>query len=442
MKTTTIISRLLGTFLLLCLSLMVHAELTIHIPEGVPGAIPIAMVPFSRAENAKPSVELTDVIRNDLAVSGRFLVLPTNENIERPDESAKVHHALWRNLRVDYVVVGKVDFTSPDTFKVQFELVDIVKGVAITGRSYTAKSAGLRRIGHIISDQIYEAITGHRGAFDTYLAYVTIAKDRFGKKIHRLAISDVDGKNEQVIFESPLDIFSLAWSPDGTRLAYVVNDHGNPQLFVQNIYTKHIQKVSSLPGLNNAPAWSPDGRRLALTLSRDGNAEIYIMDLESQKLTRVTNSNSTNTEANWLPDGSGILFTSDRGGKPQIYRVDIGDFGGIGQPKRLTFTGDYNARPIISPDGKRLAMVHEIERAFRIAVMDMDTEQVLVLTDTQLDESPSFAPNGDMIVYATIAKGRGVLVICSADGRSRTPPISPASGDVRYPAWSPLRQTN
>ena len=435
----TAITRYLSCFLLLFLSFTVHAELTIHIPEGVPGAIPIAMVPFSRADNAKPSVELTDVIRNDLAVSGRFAVQPTSELIEHPDEAAKVHHALWRNLRVDYLVIGKVQMPSPDNYTVQFELVDIVKGVSVTGRTLSAKSAGLRRIGHMISDLIYEAITGHRGAFDAYLAYVTITKDRLGKATHRLAISDVDGKNEQVIYETPRDVFSLAWSPDGTRLAYVVNDRGNPELYVQNIFTKQIQKVSALSGLNNAPAWSPDGRRLALTLSKDGNAEIYIMDLDSKKLTRVTNSNSTNTEANWLPDGSGLLFTSDRGGKPQVYRVDIGDFGGIGQPKRLTFTGDYNARPIISPDGKRLAMVHEVDRAFRIAVMDMETEQVLVLTDTQLDESPSFAPNGDMIVYATIAKGRGVLVICSADGRSKTPPISPASGDVRYPAWSPLR---
>ncbi|MBI3562496.1 MAG: Tol-Pal system beta propeller repeat protein TolB [Gammaproteobacteria bacterium] len=417
-----------------------QAALTIHITQGVEGAQPIALVPFSFQGGVKPAVNISDVIAQDLTISGRFSPLPVSELIERPDDSSKIDYSLWRNKRIDYLVVGKIQTIDPQTVGVQFELVDILKGNRLVGRQFQTRPTELRRVAHMISDQVYEAITGQRGAFDTYLAYVTITRDQHNKRIHRLAIADMDGANEQVIYESLWPIISPAWSPDATRVAFVVINNGQAELYVQNIYTKYTQKIAAFPGLNNAPAWSPDGRRMALTLSKDGNAEIYIMDIDTKKLTRITNNYSVDTEAAWLPDGSGLLFTSDRGGHPQIYRVNINDRGATGPAQRLTFDGDYNARASVSPDGKRIAMVHLVGGQFHISVLDLEHDQLTVLTDTDLDESPSFAPNGGMIVYETKDQGHNVLVITPTDGRVKYP-LNLQSGDVRQPAWSPFKRS-
>lgn len=417
------------------------ATLTIHITEGVEGALPIALVPFTVTGTDKLPVSLTEVVGADLVTTGRFAPLPENDLIERPDESTKVEYALWRNKRVDYVVVGKIQQTSPGNYSAQFELVDVIKGTRMIGQTFQAKASGLRRVAHLISDQIYEAVTGQRGAFDTYLAYVTITKDRRNKAIYRLAVADVDGANEQMIYESTWPIFSPAWSPDATRLAFVVLRAGNPELYIQNVYSKYAQKVAAFQGLNNAPAWSPDGRHMALTLSKDGNAEIYIMAVDTKKLIRITNSFAVETEAAFAADGSALFFTSDRGGKPQIYRVKISDHGANGPAQRLTFDGEYNARAAVSPDGKHIAMVNGGGEKSRIGVLDMETEQFTIVTDmdTKLAESPSFAPNGGMIIYETRADDKGVLVVTSADGRVKHR-LSLQSGDVRQPAWSPYKR--
>ncbi len=424
---------------LLTISMPSRAELTIDITLWLDNATPIAVVPFEWRSPSRIPLKMTDVISADLKRSGQFAPMNEKDMIETPHSSSEVNYATWRNSKMKYVVIGKLQPLGSNSFKIQFQLLDVEKGTQVTGHSFQAKKKQLRRLSHHISDLIYEAITGERGAFDTYLAYITVTKDRKGQNRYRLAISDSDGYNEQILFESSMPIVRPSWSPDGKKLAYVSYATGRPQIYVQNIFNRHTQRLTDFKGSNLSPAWSPDGRRMAMSLSKDGNAEIYIMDLNTRKLHRVTRSYGVDIEPSWFPDGRSLIFTSDRGGKPQIYRQSVDSRGGVGQAQRLTFDGVENLRSSVSPDGKRIAMVHNTGGQYRIAVLDLETEQLSILTDGGLDESPGFAPNGGMLIYAAQVKNRGVLAVVSSDGRA-SHKLRLQQGDVREPAWSPYKQ--
>jgi TolB protein len=317
----------------------------------------------------------------------------------------------------------------------EFQLFDVVRGAQLTGYAIPATNDNLRRVAHQISDIVYEKLTGQRGAFNTHVAYVTV--ERSGKeRIYRLAIADADGFNEQVILTSKQPLMSPAWSPDGEQLAYVSFEKGRSLIYLQEVVSGKRELIAEFKGLNSAPAFSPNGRTLALTLSRDGNPEIYLLDLRSRALTRITHSHGIDTEASFAPDGKSLVFTSDRGGKPQIYRQSLNNGRPAGRPKRVTFEGVYNARASLTPDGKRLVFVHGDGKRFRIAVQDLSTGTLRVLSNTRLDESPSFAPNGSMIIYATERNRRGVLEAVSVDGSAHQR-LGLSRGDVREPAWSP-----
>lgn len=412
--------------------------LEIDIVGGSAAALPIAIVPFEYlGTSAAPDTDVAAVVRADLNRSGQFRALPEQDIVEKPLRGPEINFATWRLLKQDFIVVGRILDNPDGGFRAEFELYDVAKQERLLGLALGGRAQGMRDVAHQIADHIYEKILGIRGAFWTRIAYVTATG--LGQNIqYALMVADADGYNPQTVVRSREPLLSPAWSPDGRRLAYVSFERGNSSIYVQEIATGSREMIASFRGINGAPSFSPDGTRLALTLSRTGNPEIYVMDLASRQLTQVTNHWSIDTEPVWTPDGQSLLFTSDRGGKPQIYQVPAAG----GEASRVTFQGEYNARATVSWDGKKVAVAQGSGNVYRIAVMDRSfggSGRWQTLSPGNLDESPSFAPNASMILYAAREGSRGVLFAVSADGRVRQRLVL-ADGDVREPAWSPFRQ--
>lgn len=440
---------LLSGIIFWCWSGMASAILEIQITEGVEGEIPVAIVPFgvagSKGDVAQQIPNLiSDIIASNLARTGRFSQIPEQDFLERPHHGGEVNFENWRALGIENLVVGRVRSSGKGNYVVQFQLFDIYKkstGVTndldytikqIAGYNLPIKSDEFRQIAHYISDIIYEKLTGQRGAFGTRIAYVT-SLGKGAQAEYALQVADSDGHNPFTILQSEDPIMSPAWSPDARRLAYVSFEGGRSAIYVQEVETGIRQLISSKKGVNGAPAWSPNGRRLAIARSHRGNTEIHVIELHSRKDRRITHNAAIDTEPTWSPDGRSLVFTSDRSGRPQLYRMNVNG----GRAQRLTFEGNYNSRPVFSPDGKSLAMVHGTESGFKIAVLELETNFLRELTAAGLDESPSFAPNGGMILYATEYKHRGVLAAVSIDGKSRHRLLL-QEGDVREPAWAPF----
>ena len=428
-----------GLFLSICAIAQAHAQgLDIGLVSGNEGSLPITVVPMPfQGAGSAPDTDVAAVIRNDLNRSGQFKSLPVESILERPTRGSEIRFPTWRVLRQDFVVVGRVLDSGDGGYRVEYELYDVAKQERMLGLAVGGRAKGMRDVAHQIADQIYEKILGVRGAFWTRVAYVTASGLGAGTQ-YSLMIADSDGFNPQNVVRSKEPLLSPAWSPDGRRIAYVSFERGNSTIYVQEIGTGAREAVASFRGINGAPAFSPDGRRLALTLSKSGNPEIYVMDLASRNLTQVTRHYGIDTEPVWLPDGNTLLFTSDRAGKPQVYQVSASG----GEPTRISFQGESNARATVSFDGKKIAMAQGAGNVYRVAVLDRSfggSGRWQTLSPGNLDESPSFAPNGSMLLYATKEGRRGVLYAVSADGRVRLRLVT-AEGDVREPAWSPFRQ--
>lgn len=410
--------------------------LEIDIVGGNASALPIAVVPMPyQGSAAAPGTDVASVVRADLERSGAFRALPEASMVERPTRSGEVQYPTWRALKQDYLVVGRVVDAGAGSYRVEYELFDVAKQERMLGLALTARSNAMRDVAHQMADAIYEKILGVRGAFWTRIAYIT--QTGLGKQArYALMVADSDGYNPQTVVRSAEPLLSPSWSPDGSRLAYVSFERGNSSIYIQNISTGARELVTSFRGINGAPTFSPDGRRLALTLSRSGNPEIYVMDLGSKQLTQLTNQFGIDTEPTWSADGGTIYFTSDRGGRPQIYRVSSSG----GSASRVTFQGNYNATATVSYDGKKIAVAQGSGNNYRIAMMDssLGSPRWSTLSPGSLDESPSFAPNASMVLYAAREGRRGVLYAVSADARVRQRLVL-ADGDVREPAWSPYR---
>jgi TolB protein len=410
-----------------------NAQLVIEITRSAEDAVPIAIVPFGWESTGAAPFDVAEVVAADLRRSGRFEPLDRKTMIDRPTQGDQIRFQDWRYLKTDFITVGKL-MPEGSGFAAQFELYNVLTGQRLAGQRLTASANSLRALAHRISDIIFEQLTGVRGAFSTRVAFINVEGTPPNQR-YKLIVADYDGENQQVIASSDEPLMSPAWSPDGQSIAYVSFENKASAIFVQTLRTGERRRVSARAGINGAPAWSPDGKMLALTLSRkDGDVDVYTLDLASQVLTRMTFDPGIDTEPSWSPDGKKLYFMSDRAGGPQIYEIDVAN---PNRATRISFEGNYNARPRVSPDGKQLAVVHQQNGNYRIAIIDLASKGLQVLTQGRQDESPSFAPNGATLIYATQEKGRGVLATVSVDGRTAER-LSGTVGEVREPVWAPF----
>ena len=409
-------------------------DITVEITKGGVARTPVAVVPFGwQGRAADMPLDIAEVIAADLQRSGRFAPIAEENMLQKPTTGAELDFDDWSFVKAEAVVVGRIVQTGDNSYDVSFQLFDVFRREQLVGYRIPASRGTMRIVAHRAADMIYEKLTGIKGVFATKVAFVTAERNQQGQT-YRLVVADQDGANETVILQSADPIMSPAWSPDSRRLAYVSFENDRSSVWVQTLRTGNRIQVSNKPGINGAPSFSPDGRQLALTLGGiDGNLDIHVLDLSTRQTRRLTTHRAIDTEGSWSPDGRYIYFTSDRSGGPQVYRVPAAG----GTPERVTFEGSYNARPRLSPDGKRLAMVHLDRGNYRIAVMDVKSKALLVVSAGQQDESPSFAPNSDTLIYATRQARNGVLETVTADGLIRQR-VSSGQGDVREPVWSPF----
>ena len=416
---------------LLLASSSAWSELIIRVTQGNDKPTMIAVPPIA-LNGIQIDEDIGRIVEGDLKRSGLFAVIPRTDMLAFPSTPEDVYFRDWRILGIEYLVVGSMIIIGEGRYQLDFSLLNVTRQKTVFEHSVRGTKMQMRDLAHLMSDKIYQEITGIRGVFSTRIAYVTANRVK-GKYIYRLNVSDADGAREKLVLESREPIMSASWSPNGKDLAYVSFETGRPAIFRQNLITGARQQLTNFSGLNGAPSWSPDGKKLALVLSKDGNPEIYILDLARNSFTRLTRHFAIDTEPTWMPDGKHLLFTSDRGGSPQIYKLNVASK----KVQRLTFRGNYNARASLAPDGRTLALVHRGTDVFHIASFDLITGRLIELTETRLDESPTVAPNGAMLIYATKQGDRGVLAAVSLDAGVRY--VLPARrGDVREPAWSPF----
>jgi len=411
-----------------------NAQLRIEITRGVDRPVPMAIVPFSwqGPTGSVAPFDVSGLITADLGQSGRFDPIEQRDMVSRPTRPTDVDFDDWRIVEVDVLVIGGVAESGPGQYEIVFQLFDVLRGEQMLGFRLTSTENELRAAGHRIADMIFETLTGIPGVFNTRIAYVS-QEGQGENSRYRLIVADADGANPNTVADSPEPLMSPSWSPDGKSLAYVSFENKRPEIFIQQLATARRSKVSSFKGLNGAPSWSPDGKFLALVLSKDGSPDIYTLNTTSKRLKRLTKHRSIDTEPVWSADGRTIIFTSDRSGGPQLYEVSVEG----GKPKRITFEGRYNSAANVSPDGRYIAMVHGDRGRYKIAQLDRETGNLIVLTDASLDESPSFSPNGKMLLYASTLGNNGLLFAVSIDGRAKHK-LSDQAGDIREPVWGPF----
>lgn len=411
-----------------------YAMLDLELTQGVNSAVPIAILTFTGQESISSNDNnVSDVVGKDLQNSGRFRLFDASTLLPDFQNKDTVNYDYWHEQKVNDVVSGQIQNIGGDKFKVSFKLNDIYSKSILLERDYTVSSSQLRALAHHISDLVYKQLTGDHGIFSTKIAYILVQRTAGASAHYSFEVSDYDGYNPRTLLVSDQPLMSPSWSPDGRQIAYVSFEGNRAAIYVQDVATGARRILTNYPGINGAPAWSPDGSKIALVLSETGYPKIYVMSVGSNQPQQITSDWYLDTEPSWAPDGRSLIFTSNRGGSPQIYRVNLGSKS----VQRVTYKGNYNARSSFAPDGKSIAMLHQNGAGFGIGVQDLESGRVTIISNSGNDESPSMAPNGKMVVFATDAGGRSVLGMASSDGKVKLT-LPARAGSVQEPAWSPF----
>ena len=408
-------------------SFSANALLEVNIIKSKEDSFPIVIAPFEMIGNFKEDSDIAKIIRKNLNMSGQFDAKSTNQLTTGP-----IDFDFYLKHKKDAIVLGKIRQISSNVNHAEIYIYDVLTQKPLYRNKIAFTNGALRKTAHALSDVIYYALLGQKGSFNTKLSFVTVNEEKNGKRKYRLVISDWDGKNQQVIIGSDDPILSPAWSADQRKIAYVSFKNNRSDVFVKYVFqnTNPI-KLPKFDGIASSPSWHPDGKSLALTLSKDGNKDIYLYNFDSKKLKRLTTNIAIDTEANFSPDGKSIAFTSNRTGQVQIYIKNLKS----GKISRATFEGRYNAKPVFSPDGKDLALIHRVGKDYRLALLDIASRDLTVLTQNKSDESPYFSPNGGMIIYSTNRDNKGILSIISLHNY-QTVELMQKEGEVREPSWS------
>ena len=407
------------------ISLSANALLEVNIIKSKEAAFPIVIAPFEIVGDSN-NVDISKIIRNNLNRSGQFNALSTEALITN-----QIDFSFWKEHKKDAVVFGKIEQVSSKVYNVYIYIYDVFSEKSLYQKKIRVHNSGFRRIAHFLSDKIYYVLLGQKGSFDTRLSYVTVIENKNGGRTYKLQISDSDGYNPQTVVRSSNPILSPAWSKDQKKLAYVSFKNNRSEVFVMTPFLKTIPiKLPKFDGIASSPTWHPDGESIALTLSKNGNKDIYLYDFKSKPIPLTTNI-AIDTEASFSPDGSKIAFTSNRTGQVQVYIKNLKS----GKISRATFEGRYNAKPVFSPDGKDLALIHRVGKDYRLALLDIASRDLTVMTQNKSDESPYFSPNGGMIIYSTNRDNKGILSIISLHN-NQTVELMQKEGEVREPSWS------
>ncbi|AHN26989.1 tolB protein precursor [Gilliamella apicola] len=425
-------SRFLITLFVLFYMMIANADVRIIITDGVSSAKPIAVVPFKWTGSGEPPQNIEDIVASDLRNSGKFNPIDVNNMPQKPTTASEVTPTVWDQLGVSAVVVGTIQPDASGKYLINYQLVDTVTrpGAVLAQNQYSIDKRWIRYAAHTASDEIFESLTGIKGAFRTRIAYVV--KTTRGPFTHELRVSDYDGYDQMTVHRSKEPLMSPTWSPDGKKLAYVTFEGGRSSLVVKSLETGAVQTIAAFPKHNGAPAFSPDGSKLAFALSKDGSLNLYMMDLNSKKLTQITSGRSNDTEPSWMPDSQTIVYTSDQAGRPQLYTINING----GSSQRLTWDNTQNQNARVAPDGSFIAMISTNNGEQHITRYDIETNTYQRLTDSFLDETPSIAPNGTMIIYSSTQGLGTILNLVSTDGNFKAR-LPATDGQVKFPAWSP-----
>lgn len=407
-----------------------YATLEITVVKKDENTFPIAVSPFKLIGKDLASKNIAKIIHDNLERSGRFNVFVPNTTVD------KFNAQRWKNKNIEALIIGSIEKEDTELYKLSVSLFDVYSNTQLFTRTTHVHSNSFRKVAHQISDDVYEALLGENGSFNTLLTYITITKNSKGEKIYQLNISDADTMNSKSRITLKTPILSPVWSPDkhykNKKIAYVAFKNGRPRVFIWHPYLhKKIIQLPRFDGIVSSPSWHPNGKSLVMTMSMKGNKDIYSYNLENKRFTRLTSHKGIDTEASYSPDGKRLVFTSDRSGEVQIYIKNL-EKNSI---SRATFLGNYNAKAVFSPDGEHLALVHRMDLDYRIAMLNIKKDELSIMSNGSLDESPHFSPNGDMIIFSNNDKGKGVLSVISVNG-NRSYKLSSYNAEVREPNWS------